>query len=87
MREGINFQHDTTIDAFLRTLQAKQEVLDYTTPEYAAVVLLELWKNGRGEPYIKVSDTYQWDSSPRPETKMEAPPGIHFWRRRWRRCF
>uniref|UniRef100_A0A914QW76 K Homology domain-containing protein n=1 Tax=Panagrolaimus davidi TaxID=227884 RepID=A0A914QW76_9BILA len=62
--------HDTTINAFLRTLQAKQDILGYTTPDYAAVVLIELWKNGNGEPYIKARYIRNVASQPEPITKF-----------------
>jgi lysosomal acid phosphatase len=60
--------HDTTIDAFLRTLQAKQNILEYTTPEYAAVVLIELWKNDEGDPYIRARYVRNIASLPEPIT-------------------
>uniref|UniRef100_A0AC34GAB9 Histidine acid phosphatase n=1 Tax=Panagrolaimus sp. ES5 TaxID=591445 RepID=A0AC34GAB9_9BILA len=45
--------HDTTVSAFLRTLQAKEEVLGYSPPEYAATVILELWKSDSDVPIIR----------------------------------
>uniref|UniRef100_A0AC35F249 Uncharacterized protein n=1 Tax=Panagrolaimus sp. PS1159 TaxID=55785 RepID=A0AC35F249_9BILA len=62
--------HDTTINAFLRALQAKQDILGYTTPDYAAVVLIELWKNGNAEPYIKARYIRNVASQPEPITKF-----------------
>uniref|UniRef100_A0AC34F9H2 Acid phosphatase n=1 Tax=Panagrolaimus sp. ES5 TaxID=591445 RepID=A0AC34F9H2_9BILA len=63
--------HDTTINAFLRSLQAKQDILDYKTPDYAAVVLIELWKSDNNlEPYIKARYIRNVASSPEPITQF-----------------
>uniref|UniRef100_A0A914ZCU8 acid phosphatase n=1 Tax=Panagrolaimus superbus TaxID=310955 RepID=A0A914ZCU8_9BILA len=45
--------HDTTVSAFLRTLQAKQEILGYFAPDYAATVIMELWESDNKTPFIR----------------------------------
>ncbi|KAE9549288.1 hypothetical protein FO519_007490 [Halicephalobus sp. NKZ332] len=46
--------HDTTVASFLRALEAKDEVLGIKLPEYAATLILELWKKSDGHHYVRV---------------------------------
>lgn len=45
--------HDQTVSALLRTLGAKLKLLGHDNPQYAAVLVFELW-NGSNGPFVKV---------------------------------
>jgi hypothetical protein len=47
--------HDTTVAAFLRTLEAKQGVIGSISPDFAATVTVELWLGGSdNKQYVKL---------------------------------
>uniref|UniRef100_A0AC34R3N1 Uncharacterized protein n=1 Tax=Panagrolaimus sp. JU765 TaxID=591449 RepID=A0AC34R3N1_9BILA len=56
--------HDTTIAALLRTLQAKMEILGRNMPEYAATLIVELWKMADTHHYVRVLYVPNVESNP-----------------------
>uniref|UniRef100_A0A914XXJ7 Acid phosphatase n=1 Tax=Panagrolaimus superbus TaxID=310955 RepID=A0A914XXJ7_9BILA len=46
--------HDTTVAAFLRTLEAKEGIIGSVSPDFAATVVVELWLAGDNTQYVKL---------------------------------
>uniref|UniRef100_A0AC34FAB4 Acid phosphatase n=1 Tax=Panagrolaimus sp. ES5 TaxID=591445 RepID=A0AC34FAB4_9BILA len=46
--------HDTTVSAFLRTLEAKEGIIGSISPDFAATVSVELWLAADNTKYVKL---------------------------------
>jgi|UniRef100_A0AC35FXY6 hypothetical protein len=46
--------HDTTVSAFLRTLEAKEGIIGSISPDFAATVIVEFWLASDNSQYVKL---------------------------------
>uniref|UniRef100_A0A7E4ZX65 acid phosphatase n=1 Tax=Panagrellus redivivus TaxID=6233 RepID=A0A7E4ZX65_PANRE len=46
--------HDTTVQAFLMTLEAKEAIIGKVLPDFAATAVVELWKDQSNFAYVKL---------------------------------